>query len=231
MTKPGIYGKILKIQQTLEVEKNGYDERQDFYYYKADDVAKAMRKSMNEHGVIHRTEIHETREDNKWDQNGRNRPRISVTGSIIFIDPDDGSEFRTDVVATGSDTGGDKAPRKLHVQMFKVAAVDIFKVTDEFAAFDSDGDKESEPINMNQAPPAEKAKTLNELVARVSEITKDESNAVDGKQVGAIGNKIAKELGFEQKSAVWRKQDSVMVRVVAELEEIVAKTHATGEVS
>lgn len=227
---PGVLKKILAIQKALEVEKTGYDDNNDYRYYTAEDVATSLRRLMNENSLIHRTVIHETREENVWDKNGRNRPRISVTGEVVFIDAEDGSEFPSAVVATGSDTGGDKATRKLHVQMFKIAAVDVFKITSEFQAFDSDGDKPSEPINMDEEPPQEAKKTLAELNARIAEIVNDEANAVDGKQVSTIGNKIAKKEGFAEKSSVWRKESGVMTALVDELEAIVKKTAETGEV-
>lgn len=225
---PGIFAKILTIQQNLNVEKTGYDERQDYHYFRAEDVANAVRAAMNTHGVIHRTEILETREDNKWDQNGRNRPRISFTGRVTFVDVEDGSEFSTDVVATGSDTGGDKGARKAQIQAFKIAALDVFIITEDMEKFDSDGDKESEPINMDETPQEVRA-TVQELVAEVAAITKDEGNPVTGKDVGEIGARIAKELGFGVKSTIWKKESAVMERVVAELKALV-KLNATGEV-
>lgn len=228
--KPGgILAKILHIQKNLTIEKTGYDERQDYHYFKAEDVAVGVRRAMSDQSVIHRTEILEMLEDNKWDQNGRNRPRITINARVHFIDTEDGSSISTDVVATGSDTGGDKGTRKAQIQAFKIAAVDLFIITEEHDKFDSDGDAESEPINMDEAPPAEVRKTLQELVARVGEITKDESNSISGKDVGTIGNRIAAELGFAEKSTVWRKESTVMERVVAELEGIL-KAAANGGV-
>ncbi|AXC36179.1 hypothetical protein SEA_FORK_71 [Microbacterium phage Fork] len=225
---PGIFGKILHIQQNLTIEKTGYDERQDYHYFRAEDVAVGVRRAMSEQKIIHYTEILETREDNKWDQNGRNRPRVSFTARVHFVDTEDGSSVSTDVVATGSDTGGDKGTRKAQVQAFKIAAVDLFIITEEHDKFDSDGDKESEPINMDEAPQEVRA-TVQELVAEVAAITKDESNPITGKDVGEIGAKIAKELGFGIKSTIWKKESAVMERVVAELKALV-KLNATGEV-
>lgn len=225
----GILKKILAIQSTLAVEKTGYDERQDYQYYRAEDVATAVRNAMSQQGIIHRTEILETREDNKWDQNGRNRPRISFNARVIFVDTEDGSEFATEVVATGSDTGGDKGTRKAQVQAFKIAAVDVFIITEEQGRFDSDGDKESEPINVNETPQEIKA-TIQELVSEVAAITKDESNPVDGKAVGEIGARIAGELGIGTKSVVWKKDARVMEPLLEEVRQIVA-LHKNGEVA
>lgn len=208
--------KILEIQRTLEVEKTGYDERNDFYYFSADDVANAVRAKMNEHGVIHRTTITDLREDNFFDTNGRNRPRVTFQATVTFIDAEDGSEFSTDVVATGSDTGGDKATRKAAVQAFKVACIDLFVITEEMGRFDSDGDKEAEPVATETAA-AKKASTA-ELFNRVTAIINDESNPITGADAGKVGNRIAAELGFEPKGSVWRKEAAVLERVIADLE-------------
>jgi len=211
-----ILEKIAKIRQGLEIEKTGYDERNEYAYFRAEDVARGVRDAMVENGVVHRTEILEWTEDNKWDQNGRNRPRITVKARVIFIDSEDGSEFPTDVIATGSDTGGDKAARKYAVQAFKIAAIDVFTIVEDMGHFDSDGDKESEPIN--NTPPAEAPKNVSELSGEIGAIVTDETNPVTGEMVTQIGNRIAKSLGLDEKPREWKKSEAVLAKVLEAIE-------------
>ena len=53
----GINAKILSIQQEVNVEKTGFDERQEYYYFKADDVLDAVRKQLNAKGIVTRSRI------------------------------------------------------------------------------------------------------------------------------------------------------------------------------
>jgi len=223
----GIQKKILAIQGNLVVQKTGYDERNDYWYYKAEDVATAVRSAMTELGVIHRVEILDVIDGNRVDGQGRERARITIHCNVIFIDTEDGSEFPVQVVGTGSDIGGDKHARKAAVQAFKIAAVETFIITEEHDKFDSDGDAEAEPEAVASDAVKEKVLTTKELNARVGEIVKDESNPIDGKMVGSIGNRLAKEQGIEEKSVTWKKESSVMAPLVAELEKILK----TGEVA
>lgn len=205
--------KILRIQQELVVEKSGYDERNEYYYYRAEDVAKAVRNKMNEVGLIHRTEITEWAEDNKWDSSGRNRPRVTFKAAVIFVDPEDNSTFATEVIATGSDTGGDKSTRKAQVQAFKIAAIDLFVITEEQEKFDSDGDPESEPIST--AEPVEDEETVKSVTKEISAIVNDEDNPITGQNVGAIGKRIAQEVhGKEIPAATWKKDLQVIKAVL-----------------
>lgn len=206
--------KILQIQQTLEVEKTGYDENNEYFYFKADDVARDVRRAMNEVGLIHRTEIIEWSEDNKWDQNGRNRPRVTFRAKIIFVDPEDGSEFSTEVVATGSDTGGDKGPRKAQVQAFKIAALDLFVIT-EGSAFDSDGAKESEPINAAEKAP--EATTISSITNEIGDRVRDSDDALTGAMVTAVTKRIAGELKKPGNQTDWKNDIQVMTQVINEL--------------
>lgn len=187
-----ILKKIATIQEELKVEKTGYDERQDYWYYKAEDVAAAVRAKMVQHGVIHRTVIQELNEDNFYDQNGRNRPRVTIRGQVVFIDPDDGSEFVTEAVATGSDTGGDKGTRKAAVQLFKIAVIDLFVIAGEMARADSDGDRETEPVNVSPQVQVDEPRTVSELSAEIGSLIK--SGVTDAGVVKAIGTRVSKQL-------------------------------------
>lgn len=215
----GILKKILDIQQNLVVQKTGYDDRNDYYYYKAEDVATAVRQAMNEHKVIHRVEVVEVVDGNRVDAQGRERARITITYNVIFVDAEDGSEWTVQVVGTGSDIGGDKHTRKAAVQAFKIAAVELFIITEEHEKFDSDGAAEAEPEAVGTAAPAEKALTIKELNARVGQLVKDESNPIDGKIVGQVGNFFAEKHGIEQKSVTWKKETKVMEPLVKALED------------
>lgn len=207
-----ILEKIAKIRDGLVVEKTGYDERSDFKFFRASDVANGVRKAMAEHGVVHSTKIEKWTEDNFWDQNGRNRPRHTAMATVTFKDVDDGSEFPTQVIATGSDTGSDRGPRKLMTQIFKEAAIDVFIVTDEMEKFDSDGDKEAEPIN-NSAPASIKDEVM-DYTEYVRAASNDPESGYTGAIIGAIGKRIAKENGVDERSSEWRKSDLVMRKLV-----------------
>lgn len=198
----GILKKMLTIQQELKVEKTGYDERQDYYYFKADDIANAVRKKMNEVGVISRDEVINPTEDNFWDQNGRNRPRHTATVRITFVDPEDGSEFPSEAYSTGSDTGGDKGTRKLMVQGFKEVAINVFKISEGMDQADSDKDAEQEPIN--NTPPRENSKTIAELKAIVGKVIRESeiidsagtvltTKAYDGAKINALGLSLSND--------------------------------------
>lgn len=213
-----ILQKIAAIRADLSIEKTGYDERQDYFYFKAEDVAKGVRSAMVEHGVIHRTEILEWKEDNFWDQSGRNRPRHTVKARVVFIDSEDGSEFATEVIATGSDTGGDKGPRKAAVMCFKVAAIDVFTIVEDMGAYDSDGQPEMEPISSE--PAKQQQQTVAELSATVADMVNDpQMDHITGPVVTEVGNRVAVEiLGQETKAAVWKKNKDVLLKLIAELE-------------
>ena len=210
-----ILKKIAELRDSLNVEKTGYDERSEFYFFRASDVANAIRKGMAEHGIVHRTEVNEWTEDNKWDQNGRNRPRHTVKATVTFVDIDDGSEFSTQVIATGSDTGSDRGPRKAMTQVFKEAVIDVFIVTDEMEKFDSDSYPEQEPIST--IPAEDPSAGLNDLTAKVGEMIRDES-PVDGPMVNAVGTRLAAELGVSADQKEWKRDVRVMAALVKALE-------------
>lgn len=244
----GILKKILDIQRNLVVTKTGYDERQDFWYWKADDVAAAVRKEMNDVGVIHRVELVEVNDASRIDSNGRERRRLTTTSRIVFIDPEDGSEFTHEVVATGSDVGGDKDTRKVAIQAFKIAAVDIFVVAEGMEKLDSDGDAEAEPEDVSKtAEPVDDGtdkRTVRELGQVVASVTKDDSIDITGDVVRDAGAALAERAGFSTVSTVWRKEAGVMLPLVQAIEAAVQqvkdgeaesaaaafKTLVTGEV-
>ena len=209
-----IIQKIAAMRAGLNIEKTGYDERQGYEFFRAEDVARGVRSAMVEHSVIHQTEILDWHEDNFYDQNGRNRPRITVKGRVTFVDAEDGSTFSTDAIATGSDTGGDKAARKYAVQLFKIAAIDLFTIVEDMGKFDSDGDREAEPVNMDK--PAEPTLTAAQKKAAVGEYVKNGTHTAD--TLNAIGTRIAKELGQDETPKVWMKSDAVLTGLLKALQ-------------
>lgn len=228
-TVPGILGKIHAIQSELEVEKTGYDERNEYAYFKADDVARDVKKLMNKHKVIHRTELSNVFDGTHVDKQGRERSRQTAEAAVVFVDIEDGSEFRSDVLATGSDIGGDKSTRKLQVQAFKIASVDVFVITEGIAQFDSDGSEQAPADTAKPGEePVEKSKTVKEFDADVRALVAAEDNAIDGALVGSTGSQIAKKLGVGEKSTVWRKDIRVMEQLAADLTKLAKEQQAAA---
>lgn len=217
----GIQNKILAVQKALNVRKTGYDDRNEYAYFKAEDITRDVKLAMDEVGVIHRTSIKVLSDTSHVDKNGRDRSRLTAEATVVFVDPEDGSEFPTDVIATGSDIGGDKAPRKLMVQLFKVAAIDVFKITEGIDEVDSDNDPEAEPdVEKKTATvpaAADKAKGTKELDQEVRAFIAAEDNALTGADVKEIGERLAIKHGVEPKSTVYRKNVNVMAELVVEL--------------
>ena len=218
----GIAAKILDIQRTLDIEKTGYDERQGYAYFTGEDVARSVRKEMNRVGVIHRTQIFDLEHESYWDAGGRNRLRATYRAVVTFIDPEDGSEFSTEVIATGSDVGGDKGPRKAQVQAFKIAALDLFVAT-EGNNYDSDGAPEQEPVNVSKAEQkVNDSARVAELSEAIKEIVNDKGNPIVSENVNAVGRRIAKEVGLDIPdgplgSRIWRNDANVLEKVVQAL--------------
>lgn len=213
-----IIEKIAQIRKTLAIEKTGHDLQNNYYYFKADDIAMGVRRAMVENDVIHRTELVQWSSDNVFDKNGRNRPRQDGVYRITFIDVADGSEFSTEASATGSDTGGDKAPRKMAVQAFKVACIDIFTIVEGMGGFDSDTyaeEKVSEPEEAKSSEPTSK-----ELGDKVAALIADENfEAINAEAVMAVGRRVAESiLGKVPADRVWRKDARVLAQLVKELE-------------
>lgn len=208
----GINVKILEIQKTVEVEKTGWDDRNEYAYFKADDVLNAIRAKLNELGIITRSRILKWEQENFYDSNGRGRPRTTAEVEVVYIDVETGEEYPTSVIATGSDIGGDKGPRKVATQAKKISLIDTFLITEESGKFDSDNDPEQEPANM-QAPveQPEAGPSLPELTAEIGDLIN--SGTTDGPTVGKIGNRIAKELGVAEDQKVWRRDINVIAGV------------------
>lgn len=211
----GINAKILSIQQEVNVEKTGFDERQEYYYFKADDVLNAVRKQLNAKGIVTRSRILRWEQENFYDTNGRGRPRTTAEVEVVYVDAESGEEFVTSALATGSDVGGDKGPRKLATQAKKISLLDTFLIGENSDRFDSDNDPEQPAVNMTE--PVDPSAGLNDLTAKVGEMIRDES-PVDGPMVNAVGTRLAAELGVSADQKEWKRDVRVMAALVKALE-------------
>ena len=220
-----IHQKIAAMKAELVVQKTGYDENNDYTYFKADDVARDVHALMTEYNVVSRTTIDNDglNIDNYWDKQGRNRPRVTAICTVSFIDADGSGFMDTQVVATGSDIGGDKATRKLMVQAFKEAAIDVFGVTEGMQAMDSDGYAEAEPDVAKEDDPELPEVPVTDSKAlglRVKEMIEDPAlEHIDADMVVKLGREVAKEvLGEVPGDRVWRKDARVLEPLVKSLE-------------
>ena len=211
----GINAKILSIQQEVNVEKTGFDERQEYYYFKADDVLNAVRKQLNAKGIVTRSRILRWEQENFYDTNGRGRPRTTAEVEVVYVDAESGEEFVTSALATGSDVGGDKGPRKLATQAKKISLLDTFLIGENSDRFDSDSDPEQPAVNMTE--PVDPSAGLNDLTAKVGEMIRDES-PVDGPMVNAVGTRLAADLGVSGDQKEWKRDVRVMAALVKALE-------------
>lgn len=219
-----IHQKIAAMKAELVVEKTGYDENNDYTYFKADDVARDVHALMTEYNVVNRTTIDTTTVniDNHWDKNGRNRPRVTAVCTVSFIDADGAGFMDTQVIATGSDIGGDKATRKLMVQAFKEAAIDVFGVTEGMQSMDSDAYEEAEPDIVKEEDPElpEVPQTSSrELGERIKELIEDPAlEHINSDVVVKLGREVAKDvLGEVPGDRVWRKDARVLEPLVKRL--------------
>ena len=220
-----IHQKITAIKAGLEVEKTGYDTQNDYHYFKADDIARDVHRAMTEYGVVHQSSIEQLDIDNYWDKQGRNRPRVTAIIKVSFISAEDGGYLDTQVVATGSDIGGDKATRKLMVQAFKEAAIDVFGITEGMKSMDSDTYAEAEPdVAKEEVPDASTeikldSKKLGERITELIESTEEAYAHIDGPMVMAVGRRVAKEvLGELPTDRVWKKDARVLDPTIKALE-------------
>ena len=220
-----IHQKIAAMKAELVVQKTGYDENNDYTYFKADDVARDVHALMTEYNVVSRTTIDNDglNIDNYWDKQGRNRPRVTAICTVSFIDADGSGFMDTQVVATGSDIGGDKATRKLMVQAFKEAAIDVFGVTEGMQAMDSDSYAEAEPDVAKEDDPELPEVPVTDskvLGLRVKEMIEDPAlEHIDADMVVKLGREVAKEvLGEVPGDRVWRKDARVLEPLVKRLE-------------
>ena len=218
----GILKKIHAIQSEIVVEKTGYNEKHEFTYFKEEDVLNAVKKLLNQHGVVVRKKMLRYEHSAFYDNNGRYRPRANADVQFTFVDIEDGSEFPVEVSAEGSGTGDDVSSRKLATQARKIAYLDTFQITEQNDRYDGDSHGEQEPVN-NSAPVEEPevGPSLNELQAAVGRFVngyEDEDGkhpaTHTGPQVNAIGTRIAKTLKVDPKPAVWRKDINVLAGVV-----------------
>lgn len=221
-----IHQKIAAMKAELVVEKTGYDEQNEYHYFKADDVARDVHTLMTEYNVVNRTTIDTATVniDNHWDKNGRNRPRVTAVCTVSFIDADGEGFMDTQVIATGSDIGGDKATRKLMVQAFKEAAIDVFGVTEGMQSMDSDAYEEAEPDIVKEEDPElpEVPQTSSrELGERIKELIEDPAlEHIDSDIVVKLGREVAREvLGEVPGDRVWRKDARVLEPLVKRLEQ------------
>ncbi|UVG34127.1 hypothetical protein SEA_PAVLO_70 [Microbacterium phage Pavlo] len=221
---PGIYKKILDIRKDLVIEKTGWDERNEYAYFKADDIAAAVRAGMDAHNVIHRTKLVEHNDNSRVDDNGRFHGRHTNQYQITFIDVEDQSEFTVDVVSTGADIGGDKHARKAAVQAFKIAAIDLFMIVEGLDKFDNDneGEAEAQAVAAPASKAAEAKASLRDLDKTVGGILKDPKNDVTPEVLKALGDSVAEDLGLDQDSKVWRKDARAMEKIATILEQALA---------
>lgn len=232
----GILKKIAAIQEEMgRVEKDGYDERNEYHYFTADGIILAVSDLMIKHGVINRVEVVDRDQGDFYDKSGRGRPRTSGTGRVVFTDIEDGSEYPTEVMATGSDIGGDKGPRKVHTMVKKIAFIDVFNIVDADRNKDADDLPEQPGINNDEDAPADSAATdqgeaktppreISVLAAEIGAIVNDkERPQYGGPEIKALGDKHSKALGNPDGFA-WRKNSP-------ETLELILKSVKDGEVA
>ena len=206
-----IIEKILNIQQTIQVEKLGVNEKHGFTYFREEDIVNAVRDQLNQHGIIVQKEMASYDHVGIYDTNGRYRPRASGTVKFTFISVDDGSEFEVSVGAEGSGTGDDVSSRKLATQARKIASLDTFQIGESNDRYDSDSQGEQEPINMTP-PPAPQA-TVAGLMDEIGKLVNDK--VTDGPTVNTVGSRIAKELGIDPTPKAWRRDSRVLEPLIA----------------
>lgn len=226
MSSTGILKKIAAIQEELgRVAKQGYDDRNDYNYFTAEDIVFAVSELMIKHGVINRVIIVQSEQGDFYDKSGRGRPRTSAVGRVDFIDIEDGSSFSTEVVATGSDIGGDKGPRKVHTMIKKIAFIDVFNIVDNDRAKDADDlpeqpginndeDTASAPAVEGQAPEKTPPREISVLAAEIGKIVNDkERPEYGGPEVKALGDMHSKSLGNPD-GFDWRKNSPETLELI-----------------
>jgi hypothetical protein len=218
-----IHQKIAEMKANLVVEKTGYDEKNDYMFFKADDVARDVHKIMTQYGVVTRTTIDNSaiNIDSYWDKSGRNRFRVTAVVTVTFVDCDGKGAIDSQVIATGSDIGGDKATRKMMVQAFKEAAIDVFGITEGMQSMDSDAYPADEPDvaevdDTKNNVPAVDTKALG---LRIKEMIEDqELEHINAEMVTKLGREAASEvLGNVPSDRVWRKDARVLEELVSRL--------------
>lgn len=234
MSSTGILKKIAAIQEEMgRVAKDGWDERNEYAYFTADGIVLAVSDLMIKHGVINRVEVVDRDQGDFYDKSGRGRPRTSGTGRVIFTDVEDGSEYPTEVMATGSDIGGDKGPRKVHTMIKKIAFIDVFNIVDadrnkdaddlpEQPGINNEEDAPSAPAVEGQAPEKTPPREISVLSAAIGKIVNDkERPEYGGAEVRALGDMHSKALGNPD-GFDWRKNSP-------ETMELILKSIEAGE--
>lgn len=204
--------KVLAIQQGIQVEKGGFNEKHGFAYFREEDVVNAVKAELNERSIIVRYETLDYKHEGFYDSNGRYRPRANATVRFTFIDVEDDSEFSVVVAAEGSGTGDDVSSRKLATMARKIAFLQVFQIGETNERYDSDSQPEQEPIN--NSTPAERPLNASELKAKVGDIVRDADNPVTGAIVNTIGSRIAKEKGLDETPAAWMKSEVVLTALL-----------------
>lgn len=218
-----IIQKLAKIKEELVIEKTGYDERNEYYYFKADDIAAAVRQAMIKEKVIHRTTIVSHSIENIIDKQ-RIRPFANALYEVEFIDVESGEVFATQAVASGSDVGGDKATRKLAVQAFKIVCIDLFSIAEGgMKGFDSDDYAEQPVLDNGTDEPvaeAEKKPDSKALGAQLTEMIKDPGQEhITGEVAVTVGRRVAQEvLGETPRDSIWKKDARVLEPLIEQLE-------------
>lgn len=218
-----IIKKIAAIRDGLKIEKTGYDANNDYHYFKGEDVAAGVRRGMIEHGVIHRTKLLSHSIENIVDARGRVRPAASGHYEISFIDVETGDSFSVEAIASGSDIGGDKATRKMAVQAFKIASIDLFTIVEDMGSMDADNYAEApsltEGAEDQNAEPAEKPLDAKSLGNTITSLIKDpEYELITADVVNTVGNRVCKEvLGEELAPGKWRRDARVLEALVSAL--------------
>lgn len=217
-----ILTKIAEIQATLVVEKTGYDERNDYWYFKAEDVARSVRAELVKHKIIHRSSVIREQVENILDKQGRVRPAASAVVEITFIDTEDGTEFTTQALGSGSDVGGDKATRKLAVQAFKIAMIDVFTIVEDMAMVDSDADAPAPSLNEGEGEESKEPKLdSKKLGAQLTDLINDpdpEHEHITGEAAMTVGRLVAKDiLGEVPRDTVWKKDPNVLDELIKRL--------------
>lgn len=214
MTTPGIFKKILAIQSEIEVQRSGYDEKHGYSYFTASDTLEAVRDQMSKHGIIVRSNVKDWTHDSFYDNNGRYRPHVASVIEFIFTDSEDGSEYRTEVFAEGSDVGSDKSSRKAFTQAQKVAFLSVFLISENNDQFDSDGKPEMEPVNVKPVEETKaEAASVAELTNAIGELVR--GGVVDAPTVTKVGQRIAQSvLGEKTAATVWKKDARVLEQLV-----------------
>lgn len=207
--------KILAIQQEVQVEKTGFNEKHGFTYFREEDVVNAVKLEMNKRDIIVKYEALSHNHEAFYDSNGRYRPRASGEIKFTFVDTEDESELSIIVGAEGSGTGDDVSSRKLATQARKIAFLQLFQIGETNERYDSDSQPEQEPVNMT-TPAADAGGDMNVLTSTIGDLIRGD-NAIDAPMVKAVGTRIAAELGVSLDQKEWKSNVDVLAALVKAL--------------